>query len=215
MNPADISLYGIVDPEHSLGRSLSDLARQSAAAGATLIQYRDKINDTRVMVEQAKSLVSALQDTGIPLIVNDRVDIALASNAAGVHLGQSDMDVADARRILGPSAIIGLSIKTIDEAKACPVEVIDYAFVGGVFVTSSKDNPTAIGLDGWKERAALIREKSPKMPIGAIAGIDETNAAEVMRAGCNGIAVISALYKQDDVAGATRRLRAAIEEGRA
>ncbi len=214
MNPVDITLYGIVDPEHCLDRSLGELARISAENGATLIQYRDKVSDTRAMVACAKEIRSAIAGTGVPLIVNDRVDVALASGAAGVHLGQSDMDVHDARKLLGTRAIIGLSIKTPKEADLCPVDVIDYAFVGGVFPTVSKDNPAAIGLSGWQDRAKRIRAKSPKMPVGAIAGIDASNAREVMRAGCDGVAVISALYKQPDVAAAARKLRHAIDEGK-
>ena len=214
MNPVDISLYGIVDPEHCLDRPMDLLARQSADNGATLIQYRDKVNETRTMIANARSIATALEESAVPLIINDRVDVALAVGAAGVHLGQSDMHVQDARRILGPLAIIGLSIKTLEEAQTCPVTIIDYAFVGGVFVTTSKENPRAVGVNGWRHIADQIKAKSNQLPVGAIAGIDASNAAEVMSAGCDGIAVISALYKQTDVALATQQLRAEIEKGR-
>ena len=214
MNPVDISLYGIVDPEHALERSVGELARAAAENGATLIQYRDKKNDIRKMIENAKAIRQGLEGTHVPLIVNDRVDVALACEADGVHLGQEDMLARDARRLLGPEAIIGISIKTHEHANACPVSEIDYAFVGGVFDTTSKDNPKALGLDGWLALANIIKTKEPNMPVGAIAGIDHINAREVMASGCDGIAVISALFRQDDIAASTRKLAALIREGK-
>lgn len=214
MNACDVALYGIVDPERSKGRPLDELARLSVEHGVTLIQYRDKQSETRTMVENARAIKEVLEGNNVPLIINDRVDVALASEAHGVHLGQQDMPVEDARRMLGPEAIIGISIKTIEEAKACPVDMVDYAFVGGVFVTQSKDNPTAIGIDGWVERANIIKNLSPDLPVGAIAGIDETNITSLFEAGCDGVAIISALYMADDVAAATQNLSRLIKEPR-
>lgn len=211
MNPVDIELYGILDPEHCGGRDLSELAALSAEGGVTLLQYRDKINETKAMVANARAIVDAIAGTQVPLIINDRVDVALAAGAHGVHLGQSDMDVTDARKLLGTGAIIGLSIKKIDEAQACPVDVIDYAFVGGVFLTTSKNNPSAIGLDGWIERANIIKNKSPDLPVGAIAGINAGNVAELFNIGCDGVALISGLYGADDVAEAIQKMKHAIE----
>ena len=212
MNPVDITLYGIVDPARSRGRPLPELAKASAENGVTLVQYRDKVCDTRTMVKTAREIKSALADSKIPLIINDRLDVALACSADGVHLGQQDMKVEDARNLLGKDAIIGLSIKTVEEAKACPVNVIDYAFVGGVFVTHSKDNPTAIGIDGWMERANIIKNLEPDIPVGAIAGIDETNIQSLFEAGCDGVAIISALYMADDAGDAARNLADLIRE---
>ena len=122
MNIVDVSLYGIVDPNRSKGRPLADLAKTSAENGATLIQYRDKQNDIRTMIETAKSIKQALKTTSVPFIVNDRVDIALACQADGVHLGQEDMRTEDARKLLGKNSIIGLSIKTSQQAKEAPIE---------------------------------------------------------------------------------------------
>lgn len=206
MNKSDIHLYAILDPEHCKGRPLVHMAKAAAEGGATLVQYRDKTSPVREMIANAKEIKSAIEGSGIRLIVNDRVDVALASNADGVHLGQDDMRVDDARRLVGPDAIIGISIKTVEEAKACPVDVIDYAFVGGVFETRSKDNPAAIGIDGWVERANIIRNASPGLPVGAIAGIDESNIASLMEAGCDGVAIISAIFMANDVAKATASL---------
>lgn len=212
MNPVDIRLYGIVDPEHCLERPLSEIARISADGGVTLIQYRDKTNGIRKMILNAREISRAIAGTGAKLIINDRVDVALACGADGVHLGQSDMPVSDARRLLGEMSIIGTSIKTLDDAHNCPVDLIDYAFIGGVFPTTSKDNPAAIGVDGWLERANIIKNLQPDLPIGAIAGIREANIGELMKAGCEGVAVISALYRADDISLAARKLISAMEK---
>lgn len=215
MNPVNISLYGIIDPNRSKGRCLAELAKTSAENGATLIQYRDKQNDIRTMIENAKSIKQSLEGTNVPFIINDRVDIALASRADGVHLGQQDMKAADARDLLGTDAIIGLSIKTNEQAENAPVEFLDYAFVGGVFDTQSKDNKTSIGIDGWIEIANLLKNRSANMPVGAIAGIDESNISSLFEAGCDGVAMISALYMSDDVAATTKTLAKLIDEIRA
>jgi len=212
MNQVDVTLYGIVDPNRSKGRSLPELAKISAKNGATLIQYRDKQNDIRTMIENAKSIKQSLEGTGVPFIVNDRIDIALASNADGVHLGQEDMRAEDARALLGDDAIIGLSIKTVKQAENTPNDVLDYAFVGGVFDTQSKDNKVSIGIDGWIEIANILKNKTPNLPVGAIAGIDETNISSLFGAGCDGVAMISALYMAEDVADATRTLANKIKE---
>lgn len=211
MNSVDVSLYGIVDPNRSLGRPLDELANISAKNGATLIQYRDKLNDIRTMIKTAKAIRYKLEGTHIPFIINDRVDVALASNADGVHLGQEDMGVEDARKLLGQKAIIGLSIKTIEQAQNAPVDILDYAFVGGVFETQSKDNKTSVGIHGWMEIANILKNKNPELPVGAIAGIDETNIGKLFEAGCDGVAMISALYMAKDVANATKNLRSLID----
>ena len=213
MNPVNISLYGIIDPERCLGRPLDELARVSAENGVTLIQYRDKKNDIRTMIRNAVAIRDALSGMGVPFIINDRVDVALACEADGVHLGQQDMPVETARKLLGKNKVIGLSIKTVEEAQACPVTLIDYAFVGGVFVTQSKNNPAAIGIDGWIERANIIKNLEPDMPVGAIAGIDAENAAILVDAGCDGIAAISSIYMAGDVAGATSEMAAILKRG--
>src|SRR5258707_320344 len=112
-----------------------------AAGGDTLVQLRDKHGETRAMVEEARAIRGNLAPMHVPLLINDRVDVALAAGADGVHVGQDDMAVEDARRLLGPDAIIGLSIKTGAQAEAAPIDLLDYVGVGGVFATSSKDNP--------------------------------------------------------------------------
>lgn len=215
MNRVDVTLYGIVDPNRSKGRPLPELAKTSAENGATLIQYRDKLNDLRTMIENAKHIKQALSTTSVPFIVNDRVDIALASQADGVHLGQEDMKVEDARTLMGDDAIIGLSIKTLKQAEGAPEDLLDYAFVGGVFETLSKDNPTSVGIHGWMEIANVLKNRNPELPVGAIAGIDEHNIGSLFDAGCDGVAMISALFMAEDVAAATQQLRTIIDKVKA
>jgi thiamine-phosphate pyrophosphorylase len=212
----DLRLYALVDPEHAGGRELAELARLVAEGGATLVQLRDKHSDTRRMVEHARALNAVLVPHGVPLLINDRVDVALASGAAGVHVGQEDMAVADARRLLGPGAIIGLSIKTIAQAEAAPIDLIDYVGIGGVFATSSKENTKApIGPDGLSRVAAVFRRRVPHFPVCGIAGIDATNAAAVIAAGADGVAVISALSLESDPRAAARELRGIVDAARA
>lgn len=213
-NPVDITLYAIADPNRCLNRPLDILVRDAMSGGATLVQYRDKRSTSRAMYEQALEINEALWGSEVPLIVNDRADIAFAASAAGVHLGQDDLPPSDAREMLGDDAIIGFSVKTVDEAQSAPLDDLDYVFIGGVFNTESKDNPTAIGIDGWKERAAIIRARDPDIRVGAIAGIDESNIADLIAAGADGVAVISAIFMAGDVEDATRVLRRIIDNTR-
>jgi len=149
----------------------------------------------------------------VPLLINDRVDVALATGADGVHVGQDDMAVEDARRLLGPDAIIGLSIKTVAQAEAAPVDLLDYVAIGGVYATSSKDNPDPpIGVAGLARIAAVFRRRRPDLPVGAIAGIDAANAAATVDAGADGVAVISALSLAPSPPDAARELRAIVDK---
>jgi thiamine-phosphate pyrophosphorylase len=208
----DLRLYALVDPDRAGGHTLPELSWLLAAGGATLVQLRDKHGDTRTMVEEARAIRENLAPMRVPLLINDRVDVALAANADGVHVGQSDMAVADARRLLGPGAIIGLSIKTPAQAEAAPVELLDYAAIGGVYATTSKDNPDPpIGVDGLARIAAIFRRRRPDLPICAIAGIDATNAAATVKAGADGVAIISALSLAESPPDAARELRAVID----
>ena len=210
----DLRLYALLDPERAGGATLGGLAQAVADGGATLVQLRDKLGSTRQLVAQARDLKAVLAPRSIPLLVNDRVDVALAAAADGVHVGQDDMEPEDARRLLGPEAIIGLSVKTVAQAQAVPVGVVDYVCIGGVFATASKHNPEPpVGIDGLKSILAVIRRRAPQLPIGAIAGIDATNAAAVMDAGVDGIAVISALSLAADVSEAARALRGIVDAG--
>jgi thiamine-phosphate pyrophosphorylase len=208
----DLRVYALVDPEHAGGHALADLARLVAHGGTTLVQLRDKRSETRRMVEHARAIKAALAPFNIPLLINDRVDVALACSADGVHVGQGDMAVDDARRLLGRDAIIGLSIKTTAQAEAAPVDILDYVGVGGVFATTSKDNTSApIGTAGLARIADILRRRAPGFPVCGIAGIDAGNAADVIAAGADGVAVISALSLKPDPQAAARELRRIVD----
>jgi thiamine-phosphate pyrophosphorylase len=209
---ADLRLYALVDPERAGGRDLAELAWLLAHGGATLVQLRDKRGSTKAMVETARAIREKLSPLRVPFLVNDRADVAFAAGADGVHLGQDDMAVEDARRLLGPHAVIGLSVKTVEQAARAPIEQLDYVCIGGVFATFSKDNPDPpIGLAGLRAIFAKMRGRDPDLPIGAIAGIDASNAASIIAAGADGIAVISALSLARDPQAAARDLRAIVE----
>src|SRR5262245_39433833 len=211
MEQLDLRLYAIVDPANTGGHDLIDLTRAVAAGGATLVQLRDKVNGAAHMIEEARAVKAALAPAGVPLIVNDRVDVALAAGADGVHVGQDDMAVADARRLMGPDAIIGLSVKTPEQAASAPVELLDYVGIGGVFATTSKDNPNPpIGTAGFARIGAVFRQRAPSLPLCAIAGIDAGNAGAVVAAGADGVAVISALSLAPRPQDAARDLRAVV-----
>ena len=207
----DLRVYVILDPAQS-DAPLDRLAREAAAGSATLVQLRDKAGSTRDMVRRTRAVLSALAPSGPPLLVNDRIDVALAAGARGAHIGQDDMSPEDARRLLGPDAVIGLTVRSDEEAEAAPLDLLDYVAIGGVFATLSKANPAApIGLDGLARLSRIIRRRSAGMPVCAIAGISAENAAEVVRAGADGVAVISAVSRAPDPRSAVRALRAAVE----
>jgi thiamine-phosphate pyrophosphorylase len=210
--PIDLRLYAIVDPERAGGRDVVDLACRVAEGGATMVQLRDKRSETRTMVEAARAIKAALTPFAVPFLVNDRVDVALAAGADGVHIGPDDMAVEDARALLGRDAIIGLSIKTVAEAAAVPLDLVDYAGIGGVYATLSKvQNSAPIGTEGFARVAAAVRRRVPGLPLCGIAGIDTGNAAAVIAAGADGIAVISALAVASDPAAAAKTLREIVD----
>jgi thiamine-phosphate pyrophosphorylase len=210
--PVDLRLNAIVDPERAGGHDLAELARLCAEGGATLIQLRDKVSETRDMVEAARAIKRALAPFAVPLVVNDRIDVALAAKADGVHIGPDDMAVEDARALLGRGAIIGLSIKSVTEAEAAPLDLIDYVGSGGVYVTLSKEQKNKpIGPQGLARIIAALRQRAPTMPVAGIAGIDAGNAAAVIGAGADGIAVISAVSLAPDPAAAARALRGIVD----
>jgi len=208
----DLRLYALVDPDNAGGRELDDLAELVVRGGATLVQLRDKHGATGVMVERVRSLKAVLAPFGVPLLINDRVDVALACGAEGVHVGQTDMAVADARRLLGRKALIGLSIKTVEQAQAAPLDLLDYVGIGGVFTTTSKQTAAApIGIDGFARVAGIIRSRAQDFPVCAIAGITIENASETIAAGADGVAVIAALSLAPDPKAAAAKMRSVVD----
>lgn len=204
----DLRLYVITDSRLISSGSLVEAVEEAIRGGATVIQYREKDAPTRRMVEEARLLKALCKARGIPFIVNDRIDVALAVDADGVHVGDDDMPVALARKILGPHKIIGASADTVEKAILYASEGADYLGVGTIYATSTKpDAGPPIGLEGLKKILRVVN-----IPVVAIGGINEGNAREVLETGVSGIAVISAVMGAPDIFEATRRLRKIVDE---
>ncbi|MGU3476614.1 thiamine phosphate synthase [Methylobacterium sp. D48H] len=211
----DLRLYGLLDVGvcGADGARLAELGAEAVAGGCTLLQYREKdIADARAALARIRAILAAVGGR-VPVLVNDRVDLALAAGADGVHLGQGDLHPADARRLLGEGAIIGLTLKKPAQADELYRLPVDYACIGGVFATTSKDNPDPpVGLDGFASIAFRARlARGAGLPLGAIAGIGLDNAAAVVAAGADGVAVITALFGAESVRQRARDLRARID----
>jgi thiamine-phosphate pyrophosphorylase len=187
-----------------------DLARAAVENGAETVQYRRKDGSTRRMVEEAIALREICRRHHVPLLVNDRLDVALAADADGVHLGTDDLPIAIARDLLGPHKTIGGSSDTPAEAGGRRREGADYAGIGPVFATSSKaDAGPVLGLDGL---ARAVRES--RVPLIAIGGIDEANLAEVLATGVHGVALLGAVCLADDPGAVVARLREILHRAR-
>lgn len=211
----DHSVYAIVDPQIARWRSLADLARVAAENGATVVQYRAKDTSTRTMIEEAGTIAEALRPLHVPFLVNDRIDVALAVGADGVHIGRDDMPGMAARRLLGAAAIIGVTVKSEADFAAISAANATYACVGGVYATSHKLNADApLGVARYAVLRAALKSRFPDLPVGAIAGITADNTAPLIAAGADGVAVIGALFDGDDVAERTRRLAKVIADAR-
>ncbi len=208
----DLRLYAVLDPTLTAGRDPVACALAAVRGGATLLQLRDKRGAARPVIALARALREALAPTGVPLIVDDRVDVALATAAAGVHLGREDMEPADARRLLGEAALVGVTVHRPAEADAVDPAVADYAGIGPVFVTASKDpGDPPLGPRGLARLIDRLRGRLPRFPVCGIAGIGAANAASVIEAGADGVAVISALFMAEEVETAARELRTAVD----
>ena len=210
-------IYGITAEKFSNGRTNVEVVRQMLAGGIRIIQYREKRphKSFAEMLAECRAIRALTRAAGAVFIVNDYPSLALLADADGVHVGQDDMSPQDVRRMMGPDAIVGLTVKSFEQAAAVPVGLVDYACVGGVFATGSKHNPEPpVGLVGLTRIAERIRLKRGDLPVGAIAGITAENAGAVIAAGADGVAVISEIFMADDVAAAAARLRAAVEAAR-
>ncbi len=185
----DYSLYLVTDRTLSLGRSTVEVVRAAIRGGVSCVQLREKGCSTREFVDEARLLKALLAGTGVPLFINDRLDVALAVGADGVHLGQNDLPIADARRLVGNRMIIGISAESVADAVRAEAEGADYIGASPVFTTPTKtDTAPPLGLDGLRAIRRAVR-----LPLVAIGGIDADNAAQVLRAGADGLAVVSAI----------------------
>ncbi|MBR1868586.1 MAG: thiamine phosphate synthase [Bacteroidales bacterium] len=197
-----LRLYLVTDRPLALGRDIEWVVSEAVKGGVTLVQLREKDIDTRQFIDLGRRLKALLAPTGVPLLINDRVDVALAVDADGVHIGQSDMPYADARRLLGDDKIIGLSVENMAEVEEANGLDVDYVAVSPVFLTSTKtDTAAAFGFDGLARAAALTRH-----PLVGIGGMNIKTAAQAVRSGADGIAVVSGIMSAPDPRAAASEL---------
>lgn len=202
MKPAiDYSIYLVTDEACLHGRPLLECVEEALAAGVTLVQYRAKAADGGVLYAEACRLKELCDKYGVPLIINDRLDIALAVGAAGVHLGQDDLPCAVARRLLGEDFIIGVSAHNPAEAVQAVSEGADYLGCGAVFGTATKHDVAKLGLENLR----AIR-KAVAVPMVGIGGITADNYAEVLATGADGAAIVSGILAQDDISAVVKKL---------
>ncbi len=200
---SQLRLYLVTERGMLRGRDLTDVVMQAVEGGVTMVQLREKDISTREFIELAQALKSVLMRMRVPFIINDRVDVALAVDADGVHIGQSDMPYDIARRMLGSDKIIGLSVENFAEIEEANRLDVDYIGVSPVFATPTKtDTAMPFGLDGLRE--AVRRSLHPSVAIG---GINMSNFRSVLSTGTNGIAVVSAIMDSDNPREASRLLK--------
>ncbi|MGV1791278.1 thiamine phosphate synthase [Rhizobium lusitanum] len=210
MKDFDLSLYLVLDPILCADLGMVETTRAAIAGGATIVQLRDKHAPTAAMIETGRALKQILHGSNARLIVNDNVEAAIAIGADGLHIGQEDINAADARRMIGPEMILGLSVETEALASAIDASIVDYAGVGPVFATPTKpDHKQPIGLDGLARIVGLC-----PVPTVAIGGLKAEHAANVLTAGADGLAVVSAICGTPDPQAATAFIANAIKEAR-
>jgi thiamine-phosphate pyrophosphorylase len=198
-----LRLYLVTDQASLAGRTLSDVVLAAVQGGVTCVQLRDKELGTRDFFTQATQLMALLAPFGVPLVINDRIDVALACGAQGVHLGQSDLPIEVARGLLPPHVFIGWSVENEDDVARAQAVPADYLGVSPIFATPTKrDTQPPWGLEGLRQVRA-----STAIPLVAIGGVDGSNAAEVLAAGADGLAVVRAICSAPDPSAAASQLR--------
>jgi thiamine-phosphate pyrophosphorylase len=202
----DWSLYLVTDRKIAGGRPIENIVFSAVKGGVSVVQLREKDCTTAEYINLALRIKKILQNKDVPLIINDRIDVALAANADGVHVGQSDMPYHLARKIMGEKAIVGLTVETMEQAHEAQNLDVDYLGVSAIFSTPTKtDTITEWGFDGVR----LLRKFSKHTLIG-IGGLNKSNAADVIRCGIDGIAVVSAICAAPDPESTARELRTII-----
>lgn len=203
----DYSIYLVTDDGCLQGRTLIDCVREALEGGVTLVQYRAKTASSAEMYAEALQLKALCDSFNVPLIINDRLDIAMAVGAAGVHLGQDDLPCAAARKILGEDYLIGVSAHNPSEAKAALQNGADYFGCGAVFGTATKADVQKLGTDGL---AAICREKG--LPVVGIGGVTADNYREVRAAGADGAAIVSGILAQSDIRATVKAIAKVSQE---
>jgi thiamine-phosphate pyrophosphorylase len=206
----DYSLYLVTDRELARGKSTVEVVKAAVSGGVTCIQLREKDCSTLEFIEQARAIKNFLEEREVPLIINDRLDVALAVGADGVHLGQSDMPLEMARKIAGSSMLIGISAESVQDAVEAENGGADYLGVSPIYATPTKtDTAPPLGIQGLREIKNRV-----KIPLVGIGGLNNSNAAEVIRNGADGVAVVSAIMAAEDPETAAMNLKQMINEAR-
>lgn len=199
-------LYAIIDPRFLKGRGHTEVARQIIQGGATTIQLRDKTTSKKDLLPIARELRNLCAEHNVLFIINDHLDLALATGADGLHLGQDDLPVKEARRLLAIDQILGISTRTVEQANNAADEGADYIAVGSMYPTTSKESAEVVGLERLRQIRAAV-----KLPIVAIGGITAGNAAAVIAADADAVAVISAILSAGDITTATQEIMSNFE----
>ena len=203
----DLSLYLVTDSTYHTEESLLYTVEEACKGGVTLVQLREKNTGGRDYLEKACKIKKITDRYQVPLIIDDRADVAMACGAAGVHVGASDLPVAEVRRLLGPDKIVGATAKTVEAAKKAYEDGADYLGVGAVFHTDSKADAADISHETLKAITEAV-----DIPVIAIGGISKENVSELSGTGICGIAVISAIFAEKDIKNATKKLKKLTEE---
>ncbi len=197
----DLLLYAVTDRHWLKGGTLKDQVEKSIKGGVTFVQLREKDLDEETFEKEGYEIKELCADYQVPFVINDNVELAKRVDADGVHIGQSDMGTLEARRLLGPDKIIGVSAQTVEQAKLAEAQGADYLGVGAVFATTSKDDAAEVSHDTLREICQAV-----SIPVVAIGGIGAHNVEELRNTGICGVAVISAIFAADDIEAASRNL---------
>ncbi|MEI8181166.1 MAG: thiamine phosphate synthase [Desulfomonile sp.] len=210
-NPASWEVYLVTDRAFSQGRSTLDIVEAAAHGGISVVQLREKDLEARDFFDEGLKIRAVLRLAGVPLIINDRVDVALALEADGVHLGQADLPLREARKILGPDRIIGYSVEEPGHINETTARYADYFAISPVFLTSTKKDISAPwGLEGLRKARSMTDK-----PLVAIGGVTQSNARMVIKAGADCVAVVTAIVSAEDPEAATRSLLIEVRAGKA
>lgn len=207
MNAKDLCLYIVTDRGWLGNQTLETQVEAALAGGATFLQIREKDMDKETFINEALSLKKLAAEYNVPFVVNDAVDIALAVDADGVHIGQEDGNVAEVRKQISKEKILGVSVGTVEEALSAQGDGADYLGVGAIYATPTKDDAQEVGADGLKAICEAV-----DIPVVAIGGLNRDNFSVLKNTGASGAALISAIFNNDDITRNTREIKEIIEE---
>ena len=204
----ELDLYLVLNPHQCIHQSPVETAAAAAAGGVNAVQIRSKDMSDRDLVDLTRQTAQALAPYEVSLLINDHVELTMFTQVDGVHLGQDDLPVLQARKMLGEDYLIGLTVRSKEEAERADLNVIDYLSIGGIYSTRSKWNPASpIGVDSLQEILNLVRQRNPDLPVVAISGINETNVVTVLKTGVDGVAVVSSICESKSPKNAALRLK--------